>query len=134
MLRITSLAWFPIFLFPTPLQDFAFLAAIAAAVTFTLRDAYVKIAQARAAAAAGTTAPAGTDAGAATLWGAVFQTNFWYFVSFGLLQYVLVPQMLDRSSISPVNPSSGRYIAYLDGAISALIPALTAFAVGRGKL
>jgi hypothetical protein len=114
------------------MQDYAVLAVIAGAVTFALRDAYVNIAEARADSA--TSSGPGTDAGAAALWGSVFQTNFWYFIAFGVLQYVLVPQVLDKSTINPAVPSSGRWIAYTDAAVSALLPAVGAALVGRGKL
>ncbi len=123
--------------FLTTPQDYAFLAVVAVAVAALLRDAYLSITQSRADSASRSGAAAaapGADAGAAALWGSAFQTTFWYFVCFGLLQYVLVPQVLDKSAINPAIPSSARWVAWTDAAISALLPAAGAFAVGRGKL
>jgi hypothetical protein len=111
---------------PPPPQDYAFLAAVTAATTFLLRDAYGSIASYRLVQASDRlkdSTNASADPGTEALWGAVFQTNYWSVLLFGFIAYVIGPQVIDWT---------WKYAAWTHTGTSILIPAIVAFAAGRG--
>ncbi len=112
-------------------QDLAFLAVLGAFTAACLRDAYGRVAAARAEDGAGGVAGAG--AGPAALWLALFQTNFWFLAGFGFLAYVLLPQILD-GAFTGAGAGARAYVGWLHAGGAAAVPALVAFAAGRGKL
>lgn len=107
------------------MQDLAILAGVAAPSVYLLGNSYVlsgRRATKRAALRIGN-AP-GTDAGQEGTWYAIFSVNFWYFVIFGVLAYVLLPQMI------PIDPVTGRpsmkeqHLAWIHSSVSILTPAV----------
>jgi hypothetical protein len=116
---------------PHPLsQELAFLAGVVVVTAACLSSAYAGIAQSRldgwVASRSNRAAGSAGDIGAEFMWKSIFQTNFWFFVIFGTLQHGVLPQVL-----LAVDPSF-KYTPLVQGGLAVAIPALGAYAVGRG--
>ncbi len=111
-------------------QDLAFLAVLFAATFYLMNKSYVHLAKARmielfdasANASGKKGARVAADPGTEGLWSALFQTNFWFFILFGTLSYVIVPELLD---------SSVKYAGWIHGGVSTLLPAVLSYVVTK---
>lgn len=73
------------------------------------------------------------DRGTEILWETLFQTNFWFFIFFGVLEYAVVPSFID-AFYSQNSSNSTKYISWVHALGSTVIPTICTYIVAADKI